>query len=176
MASSCFPCGRSRHGPAKGTRARPSARRGAPHEPEHRNYGVLAPRSGRVLRHDQCALCGLTIHSSRRRFAARLNSGVSCTSQSMEIRPEKANDAPAVRRVNEAAFGQPDEADLVDRLRDRATSYLALIAVDEDTVIGHIAFSPVTMAPPQPTLSALGLAPMALGTRQASDSHVSRTV
>jgi putative acetyltransferase len=94
----------------------------------------------------------------------------------MEIRPEKPNDAPAVRRVNEAAFGQPDEADLVDRLRDRATSYLALVAVDEDTVIGHIAFSPVTMAPPQPTLSALGLAPMALGTRQASDSHVSRTV
>jgi hypothetical protein len=123
----------------------------------------LAPRSGRVLRHDQRALCGLTIHSSRRRFAARLNSGVSCTSQSMEIRPEKPNDAPTVRRVNEAAFGQPDEADLVDRLRDRAVSYLAL-------------FSPVTMAPPQPTLSALGLAPMALGTCQASDSHVSRTV
>jgi putative acetyltransferase len=62
----------------------------------------------------------------------------------MEIRPEKPNDAPAVRRVNEAAFGQPDEADLVDRLRDRATSYLALVAVDEDTVIGHIAFSPAT--------------------------------
>jgi hypothetical protein len=29
-------------------------------EPEHWNYGVRAPRSGRVLRHDQCALCGLT--------------------------------------------------------------------------------------------------------------------
>ena len=54
-----FPCGRFRHGPAKGTRSRHSARRGAPHEPEHRNYGVLAPRSGRVLCHDQCALCGL---------------------------------------------------------------------------------------------------------------------
>ena len=65
---------------------------------------------------------------------------------------------------------------LVDRLRDRAASYLALVAVDEDGVLVHIAFSPVTMASPQPTLSALGLAPMALGTRQASDSHVSRTV
>ena len=53
-----------------------SARRRAPREPEHWNYGVLTPRSGRVLRHDQCAFCGLTIHSSRRRFAARLNSGV----------------------------------------------------------------------------------------------------
>src|SRR5262249_23096934 len=47
-----------------------------PHEPEHRNYGVLAPRSGRVLRHDQCRLCDLTIQSSRRRFAARPDSGV----------------------------------------------------------------------------------------------------
>jgi len=55
-----FPCRRFRHGPAKGTRSRHSARRGAPREPEHRNYGVLTPRSGRVLRHDQCAPCGLT--------------------------------------------------------------------------------------------------------------------
>ena len=32
----------------------------APREPEHWNYGVLTPRSGRILRHDQRALCGLT--------------------------------------------------------------------------------------------------------------------
>jgi hypothetical protein len=29
-------------------------------EPEHTNEGVLSPRSGRILRYDQCALCGLT--------------------------------------------------------------------------------------------------------------------
>ena len=33
-------------------------RRGAPREPEDWNYGVLTPRSGRVLRHYQCARCG----------------------------------------------------------------------------------------------------------------------
>lgn len=27
--------------------------------PKHWNYGVLTPRPGRILRHDQCALCGL---------------------------------------------------------------------------------------------------------------------
>ena len=33
-----------------------------PHvNPEHRHSGVLIARSGRLLRHDQCALCGLTI-------------------------------------------------------------------------------------------------------------------
>src|ERR1017187_6162168 len=32
-------------------------------ESEHSNQGVLAPRSGRILRYDQCALCGLTRRS-----------------------------------------------------------------------------------------------------------------
>jgi hypothetical protein len=30
---------------------------GTPREPEHSNEGVLTPRSLRILRHDQCALC-----------------------------------------------------------------------------------------------------------------------
>ena len=38
---------------------RHSARRGATRESEHSNQGVLAPRSARILRYDQCALCGL---------------------------------------------------------------------------------------------------------------------
>jgi putative acetyltransferase len=80
----------------------------------------------------------------------------------MEIRPEEPDDDSAVRRVNEAAFERTDEADLVDRLRDRAASYLALVAVEGGAVVGHIAFSRVTMDPPQPALSALGLAPMAV--------------
>jgi putative acetyltransferase len=80
----------------------------------------------------------------------------------MEIRTETPSDVPDIRRVNEAAFGRTDEADLVDRLRDRAASYIALIAVEGDAVVGHIAFSPVTMSPPHSTLSALGLAPMAV--------------
>src|SRR5437016_6486938 len=36
----------------KGTRARRPARRGAAREPEYSNKGVLAPGSGRILRHD----------------------------------------------------------------------------------------------------------------------------
>jgi putative acetyltransferase len=79
----------------------------------------------------------------------------------MEIRREMPVDKPAVRRVHEAAFGRPDEADVVDRLRESAGSYLSLVALDGGEVIGHIAFSPVTMSPPHPALSALGLAPTA---------------
>lgn len=80
----------------------------------------------------------------------------------MEVRTEKPDDASAVRYVNEIAFGRADEADLVDRLRTRAASYLALVAVVEGTVVGHVAFSLITMNPAQPTFSALGLAPMAV--------------
>src|SRR6266446_1467761 len=51
-----LPRRRFRYGTEKGTRARRPARRGAAHEPEHWNTGVRAPGSGRILRHDQCAL------------------------------------------------------------------------------------------------------------------------
>ena len=78
------------------------------------------------------------------------------------IRPELPADTAAVRRVNEAAFESPDEADLVDRLRERAASYLALVAVLEGEVVGHIAFSPITLDPARSGLRALGLAPMAV--------------
>src|SRR6266403_1684446 len=68
-----LPRRRFRYGTEKGTRARRPARRGAGREPEYWNTGVLAPGSGRILRHDQCALfaraegprgAGLTIASA----------------------------------------------------------------------------------------------------------------
>ncbi len=87
----------------------------------------------------------------------------------MEIRSEEKADHADIRRVNEAAFGRPDEADLVDRLRARAKFYISLVAVDGSDTVGHIAFSEVTLDPPQPSCFALGLAPMAvLPARQRS--------
>jgi putative acetyltransferase len=80
----------------------------------------------------------------------------------LEIRPEEAGDHAAVRHVNEDAFGRPDEADLVDRLRAQADPYLGLVAVEGGEVVGHIAFSPVTLEPPGREIAALGLAPMAV--------------
>lgn len=80
----------------------------------------------------------------------------------MNVRLEDLDDAAAVRRVNEAAFGRRDEADLVDRLRAQSDGYFALVAVDHDEVIGHIAFTPISIDPPAAKLSAVGLAPMAV--------------
>src|SRR5260221_10542122 len=47
-----LPRGRLRYVTEKGARARRPTRRGAAREPEHSNKGVLAPGSGRILRHD----------------------------------------------------------------------------------------------------------------------------
>lgn len=84
----------------------------------------------------------------------------------IRIRTEVPLDTAAVRRVNEAAFGRPDEADIVDRLRARATRYLGLVADEGDEVVGHIAFTPVTLDGADRPVVAFGLAPMAVDPRR----------
>lgn len=53
------------------------------------------------------------------------------------IRPERPGDVPGIRAVNERAFGQPDEAALVDAVRARGERTISLVAVDGDRVVGH---------------------------------------
>lgn len=77
------------------------------------------------------------------------------------IRAERMEDISAVRRVNELAFGQPNEANIVDSLRASARPYISLVAVQDEQVIGHIFFSPVTIEAEEPS-AVLGLAPMAV--------------
>jgi putative acetyltransferase len=78
------------------------------------------------------------------------------------LRPEIAADHAEVRRVNELAFGRPAEADLVDAVRAAGAATLSLVAVHEGRVVGHILFSPVTVASPSGDFVAVGLAPMAV--------------
>jgi putative acetyltransferase len=80
----------------------------------------------------------------------------------LEIRAERAGDAAAVRAVNQAAFAGPDEARLVDRLRERAQPYLGLVAVADGAVIGHILFTPVTLHCYQAPYTIMALAPMSV--------------
>ncbi len=92
------------------------------------------------------------------------------------IRPERPDDADAVRAVNDAAFSQPNEARLVDALRGRE-SVVSLVADldppspaprqpnalagygEASRVVGHILFSRIAI---EPTTPALALAPMAV--------------
>ena len=78
------------------------------------------------------------------------------------IRPEALGDIADIRRVHTEAFGRPDEADLVDALRAAGALRVALVAVEDGVVVGHVAFSPVVIRDDTSTLNALGLAPMAV--------------
>lgn len=79
----------------------------------------------------------------------------------MRIRTQSADDDGAVRQVNEAAFPTPVEADLVERLRAEADPVISLVAEDDGAIVGHILFSPVTLAADS-DFAAFALGPMAI--------------
>jgi putative acetyltransferase len=78
------------------------------------------------------------------------------------IRPETHADIPAIRRVNEQAFGRPNEGHLVDSLRAAAATILSLVAEEEGHILGHILFSPVTVGEGEEGVRAAALGPMAV--------------
>ena len=80
---------------------------------------------------------------------------------SIMIRPETARDAEQVRVVNERAFGRPNEAAIVDAVRDTPDA-ISLVAVDGERVVGHILFTPVRIDGSESAIRAIGLAPMAV--------------
>ncbi len=78
------------------------------------------------------------------------------------IREEIPVDIPAIRNVNEHAFGQPQEAGIVDALRKNCERLLSLVAEVDGVIIGHILFSPVTVEDDLEEAVGMGLAPMAV--------------
>lgn len=78
------------------------------------------------------------------------------------IRTETTQDHGFVRLINELAFGQPNEADLVDALRKNARPFISLVALIDEQVVGHIFFSPVSIETESADFTAMGLAPMAV--------------
>lgn len=80
----------------------------------------------------------------------------------ISLRAETPADYPAVRRINELAFGSSNEANLVDALRECAHPYISLVAVNDEQTVGHIFFSPVSIESESSTFTAMGLAPMAV--------------
>ncbi len=77
------------------------------------------------------------------------------------IRLETESDIEFIREINELAFGQPDEAELVDKLRQSCNNILSLIAELENKIVGHILFSPVAIDSTNGAIKGMGLGPMA---------------
>jgi putative acetyltransferase len=78
------------------------------------------------------------------------------------IRPEQPDDIAAVRAINEAAFGEPAEAGIVDSLRNACPDAVSLVAVENDRILGHIFFSPAFVSGGHEVTQGMGLAPMAV--------------
>lgn len=86
--------------------------------------------------------------------------------QEFTIRAERPEDAAAIRSLNERAFGRPNEADLVEKLRasDAFIPELSLVVDDDGEVVGHVMLSWVGLVGDEPgsTRRVLSLAPMAV--------------
>lgn len=68
----------------------------------------------------------------------------------MEIRPETTADRAAIGRLTTDAFAPKayssgTEAAIIDALRQSGDLTLSLVAVENGEIIGHVAFSPVTI-------------------------------
>jgi putative acetyltransferase len=80
------------------------------------------------------------------------------------IRCEKANAEEwlAIHSVNQAAFGRPDEATLVDSLRSEGVVLASVVAELEERIVGHILFSRMSIETDGASIPAAALAPMAV--------------
>lgn len=78
------------------------------------------------------------------------------------IRSEKPGDERVIHELIVSAFPTDQEARLVDRLRESGRLSISLVAEVETTIIGHIAFSPVTIKNADTELIGAGLAPVAV--------------
>ena len=79
-----------------------------------------------------------------------------------EIRHEEPEDYGGVREIHQLAFGQDGEANLVELLRGRKKSLISLVALFQRRIVGHIMFSPVSIAVVPPDFRGVGLGPLAV--------------
>jgi putative acetyltransferase len=79
------------------------------------------------------------------------------------IRDEAPTDVASIHALNAAVFESDAEAQLVDSLRAHGSLTLSLVAVEEAGVVGHIAFSPLTITQSNGKIvEGVGLGPMAV--------------
>jgi putative acetyltransferase len=80
----------------------------------------------------------------------------------LSIRPECPADYEAIHWVNSHAFGQDDEAVLVDALRADGHARLSLVAEVDGAVVGHVLFSELPILTDRGIVPTLALAPVAV--------------
>lgn len=84
--------------------------------------------------------------------------------QDIIIRSERVGDEAAIGRVNDLAFGQPNEGRLIEALRRHKNFIggLSLVADYHGEIIGHILFFPVKIRTEAGMRRTLSLAPLSV--------------
>ena len=77
----------------------------------------------------------------------------------IEIREERPDDIAPIRDVNQQAFEQEQEGNIVDALRANGAALLSLVATLDGRVVGHIMYSPITV---DGRITGAALGPMAV--------------
>jgi putative acetyltransferase len=80
----------------------------------------------------------------------------------LSIRSETPEDREAIYHINEAAFGQKKEPELVEKLRNRDALIISLVAVSDGQTVGNITFSAVTVKSESSDFQAISLSTMAV--------------
>src|SRR3989339_829496 len=78
------------------------------------------------------------------------------------IRSELIGDEKQIRKVNALAFGQDDEANIVDALREKCPERISLVAKMNTEIVGHILFTPAVIESDKNIIRGMGLAPMSV--------------
>lgn len=78
------------------------------------------------------------------------------------IRAAVPADRDAIRTVEEAAFGRPDEAALAEALVAAGDEVLELVAIAGDEIVGHVLFSRLMVETPQARFACVALGPLAV--------------
>jgi putative acetyltransferase len=91
-----------------------------------------------------------------------LNATLSSGAAMIDFRDERPDDQKAIFHVTSCAFGQLDEAQLINQLREGGDIVISLVAEEDGQIVGHVLLS--RLAAPFP---ALALAPVSvIPTRQ----------
>jgi len=80
------------------------------------------------------------------------------------VRKETPDDFEVIKEVNNLAFGQKQEGELIENLRKKAEfiTELSLVALNKKKIIGHILFFPITITTRNDVVLTLSLAPMSV--------------
>lgn len=78
------------------------------------------------------------------------------------IRKENKNDHATIKQINDAAFGQHQEGNVVGKLRELDPNALSLVADVDGKLVGHIFYSTAEIDYNNKKIVGMGLAPVAV--------------